>query len=587
MWLLQRFTALLRVNYNARRLYTYIYAMDKAYLRHSVDKTQFDISFHYYNAELRVDRQFNFTRNLNEPISAFLTRVIGNFDKIVNKKKKKKKGLEPEETPEVPNKIEAVLIENNKIIDQTTICDQVFQGGRNITLKLNEKLYKVIINSPYINGLGLPSSMLANFPVYPNKFDAVNTNKELCEYTWSVSRDKESWREVGTGFMYTPTNNDINSFLKLTCLPKNEHDEGPIAQVIADVPVDASPGNCPFEYRHVFTENKCKNDEFRIVTYNILADLYCDSVFTRTVLHPYCPPYALNIDYRKQLIIKELLGYNSDIICLQEVDKKVYNYDLTSLFSMLNYGSVFSLKGNSVAEGLACFYDKSRFEFLESSSIILAEQLEKLQIFFNIAEKVAQNERLLKRILQRTTALQIVVLKSIETGNIVLIGNTHLYFHPDSDHIRLIQGALCIQYIQFMYAKLKERFGEELINIVFCGDFNSIPQCGIYQLYTTGFVPEDFIDFKSNEDEAITGLDLKQPFSLASACGTPAYTNFTKDFQDCLDYIYYDTRKLSVVKSIPLPTKEELTQNVALPSIVFPSDHLPLIADVKFINVLR
>lgn len=47
---------------------------------------------------------------------------------------------------------------------------------------------------------------------------------------------------------------------------------------------------------------------FRCVTYNILADLYCDSDFTRTELHPYCPPYALNIDYRKQLILKELMG---------------------------------------------------------------------------------------------------------------------------------------------------------------------------------------------------------------------------------------------------------------------------------------
>lgn len=47
---------------------------------------------------------------------------------------------------------------------------------------------------------------------------------------------------------------------------------------------------------------------FRCVSYNILADLYCDSDYTRTVLHPYCPAYALHIDYRKQLIVKELLG---------------------------------------------------------------------------------------------------------------------------------------------------------------------------------------------------------------------------------------------------------------------------------------
>ena len=38
----------------------------------------------------------------------------------------------------------------------------------------------------------------------------------------------------------------------------------------------------------------------RFVTYNLLADLYADSDYSRTVLHPQCPPYALDMDYRKQ-----------------------------------------------------------------------------------------------------------------------------------------------------------------------------------------------------------------------------------------------------------------------------------------------
>ena len=45
------------------------------------------------------------------------------------------------------------------------------------------------------------------------------------------------------------------------------------------------------------------------MSYNILADLYADSEFTRTELFPYCPPYALSIDYRKHLLIKELTGW--------------------------------------------------------------------------------------------------------------------------------------------------------------------------------------------------------------------------------------------------------------------------------------
>lgn len=51
------------------------------------------------------------------------------------------------------------------------------------------------------------------------------------------------------------------------------------------------------------------------MSYNILADTYADSDFSKDVLYPYCPQYALDMDYRKQLILKEIIGthqaYNS------------------------------------------------------------------------------------------------------------------------------------------------------------------------------------------------------------------------------------------------------------------------------------
>jgi len=47
---------------------------------------------------------------------------------------------------------------------------------------------------------------------------------------------------------------------------------------------------------------------FRVVTYNILADIYADSDFSRDYLFCHCPANILSIDYRKQLLIKELLG---------------------------------------------------------------------------------------------------------------------------------------------------------------------------------------------------------------------------------------------------------------------------------------
>ena len=70
---------------------------------------------------------------------------------------------------------------------------------------------------------------------------------------------------------------------------------------------------------------------------------------------------------------------------------------------------------------------------------------------------------------------------------------------------------------------------------------------------------------------------------MGSACGTPEFTNYTSGFSGCLDYIFYQSSKFQVDQVIPLPSLEDVTQHTALPSIVFPSDHIALIADLKWI----
>ena len=54
-----------------------------------------------------------------------------------------------------------------------------------------------------------------------------------------------------------------------------------------------------------------------------------------------------------------------------------------------------------------------------------------------------------------------------------------------------------------------------------------------------------------------------------------------------LDHIFIDSAKLKTVQIIPMPTHEELTQFVALPSVVMPSDHIALVCDVEFQNQME
>ena len=190
---------------------------------------------------------------------------------------------------------------------------------------------------------------------------------------------------------------------------------GPVVESISKSTVEAGPGECPFELRHAFTKERatgqwykynalflsfavisfhltylvCLCSSFRVMTYNILAGMYSDTEAAKSELFAHCPPYALDIDYRKQLLMKEILGiiitlaisssectllvgrisynylkifagYKVDIMCLQEVDERVFENDLQPILGLQGYLGIFHKKG-SVKEGLACLFNTKRF----------------------------------------------------------------------------------------------------------------------------------------------------------------------------------------------------------------------------------
>lgn len=61
-----------------------------------------------------------------------------------------------------------------------------------------------------------------------------------------------------------------------------------------------------------------RQGRFTVLTYNLLADLYASP----ELYGSYCPPWALAWGYRRQNLLRELLGYGADILCLQEARRK-------------------------------------------------------------------------------------------------------------------------------------------------------------------------------------------------------------------------------------------------------------------------
>jgi 2',5'-phosphodiesterase len=196
-------------------------------------------------------------------------------------------------------------------------------------------------------------------------------------------------------------------------------------------------------------------------------------------------------------------------------------------------------------------------------------------------QKLHYNEQLISRLTDRSTTLQVVLLRSKEfPQKYFLVANTHLYFHPDADHIRLLQISFSMLLVDDFMKKFKEKYSSDL-SLIFCGDFNSVPECGIYKLMTEGHVPSNFIDWSSKKEEEVLNVEISQPYKMQSACGTPKFTNYTVGFKECLDYIFYQTEKFEVTKAIEMPTDEELGAHIAIPSVLFPSDHVAIIAELK------
>lgn len=99
-----------------------------------------------------------------------------------------------------------------------------------------------------------------------------------------------------------------------------------------------------------------------MVSYNILANGYASSSGAAELMYPYCPLDYLDHDYRKPLLLREILGYHADLVLLQECDTKFFERELSLVLNEHGYLGELKIKSQSVQEGEAIFYRKDRFQ---------------------------------------------------------------------------------------------------------------------------------------------------------------------------------------------------------------------------------
>ncbi|XP_072845711.2 2',5'-phosphodiesterase 12 [Pogona vitticeps] len=570
-------------------------AMERAVVRCVPSEPKLSVSFAVGDGSTRQVQ-----RDQAEPLGRALARIAFNASrgrKAAKKSSKKARRAEPGPDPALlppPLPLPAVCLysPDGRAVAEDVPNEEAWQDGT--VLQIGEARYRVERNPPSLTHLQLPRSLLAGFPVCPKVHVEFGSPRD-CLFRWYQERRGEpgaaagtsgggggggGWVEApgGSERVFTPSNALVGLRLKLVCTPSDRQGRhGPPREAESSGPVEAGPGACTFDARHLYTKRVTGPGLVRTVTYNILADIYAQTELSRTVLYPYCAPYSLELDYRQNLLKKELAGYNADIICLQEVDKSVFTDSLGPALDAFGLEGLFKLKEKQ-HEGLATFYRRDKFRLLSQHDIALNQALLEDPLHEDLRGKLASHPQVQEKVLQRSSVLQVSVLQSAsDPSRKICVANTHLYWHPKGPNIRLIQTAISLAHIRHV---VHDMYPDA--PLIFCGDFNSTPSTGMYSFISNGSIAEDHEDWVSDGEESCCSMSLTHPFKLKSACGEPAYTNYVGGFHGCLDYIFIDANALEVEQVIPLPSHEEVTTHQALPSVSHPSDHIALICDLKW-----
>ncbi|XP_019392437.1 PREDICTED: 2',5'-phosphodiesterase 12 [Crocodylus porosus] len=524
----------------------------------------------------------NLQRDREEPLGRALARIAVHAAKGWAKAAKKgRKG--PASREELPLPAVRLFSRDGEAVADDVPNTDAWQDGA--VLQIGDITYRVERNPPMLTELHLPRSLLAGFPVCP-KLATEFTAPHHCLFRWFCERPpsadgaQPTWVDVegGDQQVFVPSNVHVGQRLKLHCTPHDGLQRYGVPREVESMgPVEAGPGACTFDARHLYTRKLAPAGSLRAVSYNVLADTYAQTEFSRTVLFPYCAPYALELDYRQSLLHKELAGYHADLMCLQEVDQAVFTDSLGPALEAFGLKGLFKIKEKQ-REGLATFYRQAKLQLLSQHDLTFSQALQEDPLHRELQDKLATYPVVQEKVLQRSSVLQVSVLQSTnEPSRKICVANTHLYWHPKGGNIRLIQAAVALSHIRHIACELYPG-----IPIIFCGDFNSTPSTGLYHFVSSGSIDEHHEDWVSSGEEEKCSMSLTHPFKLQSACGEPAYTNYVGGFHGCLDYIFIDAHALEVEQVIPLPSHEEVTTHQALPSVSHPSDHIALICDLKW-----
>uniref|UniRef100_A0A5B7B4T9 poly(A)-specific ribonuclease n=1 Tax=Davidia involucrata TaxID=16924 RepID=A0A5B7B4T9_DAVIN len=426
----------------------------------------------------------------------------------------------------------------------------------------------------------------------------------------------ETWFEVGRSKTYTPTADDIGHVLKFECVVVDAETKLPVGHANTILTSRVIPAPSPSPRRLVSvsgidamglveSDGRISAGTFTVLSYNILADVYASSE-----LYSYCPSWALSWPYRRQNLLREIVGYRADIVCLQEVQSDHFEKFFAPELDKHGYQALFKRKTAEVfsgnihtIDGCATFFRRDRFSHVKKYEVEFNKAAQSLT---DALVPSTQKKTALSRLVKDNVALIVVLEAKFSNQGIdnpgkrqlVCVANTHVNVHQDLKDVKLWQVHTLLKGLEKIAASAD-------IPMLVCGDFNSVPGSSPHALLAMGKVdpmhPElvvDPIGILRPASKLTHQLPLVSAYSSFARMGVgigleqqrrrmdpttnePLFTNCTRDFIGTLDYIFYSADSLTVESLLELLDEDSLRKDTALPSPEWSSDHIALLAEFR------
>ncbi|XP_074307027.1 carbon catabolite repressor protein 4 homolog 1-like [Silene latifolia] len=419
----------------------------------------------------------------------------------------------------------------------------------------------------------------------------------------------ETWFEVGRAKTYTPSADDIGHVLKLECVVVDAETKLSVGHPMTLTTSRVIPAPTPSPRRMISvsgadvmgnldSDRVASVGNFTVLSYNILAEAYATSE-----AYSYCPSWALSWAYRRQNLLREIVGYRADIVCLQEVQYDHFDEFFAPELDKHGYQALYKRKTSEVThtlDGCATFFRRDRFAHVKKYEVEFNKAAQSLT---EAVVPSTQKKTALSRLVKDNVAL-IAVLEA-KFGHqgvdnpgkrqLLCVANTHVNVQQDLKDVKLWQVHTLLKGLEKIAVSAD-------IPMLVCGDFNSTPGSASHLLLAMGKVDPMHLDLGVDplgilrpHSKLIHHLPLVSAYSsfargngleqqrrrMDPSTNEPLFTNCTRDFIGTHDYIFYTADSLTVESLLELLDEDSLRKDTALPSPEWSSDHIALLAEFR------